>query len=275
MQQVQDGVRAGSRGCLGGVLWRQLRWRSARASVLRRVPGLRDRQDPQAGRNQPGGPQTGRPEGSRPQEGTEVTKITFDLPSDNKVHTYCVRCSAEKVTHRPGANPGRVYRCSACGHADSRAVIIDPVVSWWLDSSQEYWHETAGVFVGDGDKFLFFERVKYPFGLTVPAGHRDKGEDPKVAGMRELREETGIVVRRLQSIATDDIWGDGCRRGADIHRWHIYAVALPSGSTVKVDSSEGSRPVWLTLKEALNRELTHAVRHIIKHHARAIQQAVA
>jgi len=203
-----------------------------------------------------------------------MTKITFNPPADNQVHTYCLRCSAETVTHHPRAKRDQVYQCATCGHSDSRALIIDLVVSWWLDAGQEYWHETAGVFVADGDKFLFFERVKYPFGLTVPAGHRDRGEDAQVAGMRELREETGLRVSELRHVATDDIRGDGCRRGADIHRWHIYATRLPSGSTIKVDSSEGARPVWLTLQEALDRDATYAIRHIITRHAKAIRRAV-
>lgn len=197
-------------------------------------------------------------------------KITFTPPKDSKVHTYCVRCLAETVTHHPKARRQEVYRCQSCGHGDSRAVIIDPGVTWWLDSNNEYWHEVSGVFISSGGKFLFFERVKHPFGLTVPAGHRDKGEGPEKTATREVGEETGLKVRRLKHIATGDIWGDECRRGADVHRWHIYAVALPSNGIVKVNSSEGSQPVWLTLEEALNRTLPPAIRYIIKRYARQL-----
>ena len=59
------------------------------------------------------------------------------------------------------------------------ALIIDPAVKWWTDSSRECWHEVAGVFIASPEgKFLFFERTKFPFGLTVPAGHVDRGEMP-------------------------------------------------------------------------------------------------
>lgn len=197
-------------------------------------------------------------------------KVTFTPPKDNKVHTYCVHCLAETVTHHQTAKRQEVYRCQSCGHAGSRAVIIDPGVTWWLDSSKEYWHETAGVFVKNEDKFLFFKRIKHPFGLTVPAGHRDKGEDPDMTATREVGEETGLKVRRPKHITTDDIWGDECRRGADVHRWHIYAVALLPNGIVKVNSNEGSQPVWLTLEEALNHELTPAVRYIITRYARQL-----
>ena len=46
----------------------------------------------------------------------------------------------------------------------------------------------------DGLELLVFEHVDVPAGVQVPAGTVEPGEDVRVAAIRELMEETGIVV---------------------------------------------------------------------------------
>lgn len=191
-------------------------------------------------------------------------KLGFQPPQDNEVHTYCLRCRAESVINNPQAKDRKVYTCMNCGHRDSRALIIDPAVRWWVDKNGEHCHETAGVFLKNpNSQFLFFERVKHPVGLTVPAGHVDVDELALDAGIRETREETGLSLPSLTHIETCDIQGDECRRGADMHRWHIFAADVPTGARIVIDPKEGLRPVWLSLKEASRHPLTPAVRYII------------
>lgn len=73
-------------------------------------------------------------------------KITFTPPSDGRVHTYCLYCGQESVSSSTVG--GRlIYRCGSCKKTNSRALIIDPKVTWWLDADQEYWHEVSGIFV--------------------------------------------------------------------------------------------------------------------------------
>lgn len=48
-------------------------------------------------------------------------------------------------------------------------------------------------------ELLFVRQFRYPFGevvLELPAGKLEKGEDPFRAGIRELREETGVVAEK-------------------------------------------------------------------------------
>jgi 8-oxo-dGTP pyrophosphatase MutT (NUDIX family) len=202
-------------------------------------------------------------------------KLTFTPPGDNKVHTYCLFCGHEGVSS--SSPKGRLtYRCDSCRQTNSRALIIDPVVEWWVGQGGEYWHETAAVFVANGQgEFLFFERRRHPFGLTVPAGHVDKGELPAHTARRELGEETGIQLSqvRFKHIATDMIRGDECRRGSDSHRWHSFATTVPSSAPVKIDQREGVSPVWLSLEQALQSNLTFATRYVIMHHGAALRQA--
>jgi 8-oxo-dGTP pyrophosphatase MutT (NUDIX family) len=195
------------------------------------------------------------------------------ISKDDKLHAYCMRCRQEFAYTK--SQPS--YRCSSCNHVDTRALIIDPSVNWWLDRSGEYWHETGGIFVRNSEgQFLFFDRTKHPFGLTVPAGHVDRSEQPSRTARRELSEETGIRLpqRAFTHVVTSNIVGDECRRGADAHRWHVYATKMPALATVKVDASEGTSPVWLDLNQALQQNLTFAVRRLIAQYGPRIERAL-
>ncbi len=198
-------------------------------------------------------------------------KLTFDPPSDGAVHQYCWNCHRDGVT-KVTVGTTRLHHCAACGQTLPRALIIDPKVKWWLDDSREYWHETAGVFVGNpAGQFLFFERTAHPLGLTPPAGHVDFGETPEIAGRRELFEEVGLRAGRLTHLATDDIVGDECRRGSDAHRWQSFGLIVPADTPIHL-SEEGLRPIWLTLEEAESRDLTFATRFVITRHREALQR---
>lgn len=201
-------------------------------------------------------------------------KLTFTPPTD-AAHGYCLRCLRE--TLRCSRQDGRLnYVCGSCGCSGARALIIDPQVKWWVGADREYWHESAGIFLADDHgRFLFFERMQHPFGLAVPAGHVDAHELPIRSAQRELDEETGVVLGldEFRFVATDDIYGDECRRGADAHRWTSYAARVPSASSVAVDQREGAHPVWLSLRQVLRRNLTLATRYVIVRHGHSIIQA--
>lgn len=201
-------------------------------------------------------------------------RLTFTPPSDGLAHSYCLSCGTEGVT-RPRVRGRLMYHCQQCGHINPRALVIDPVVKWWSGADHEYWHEASGIFVAnDAAEFLFFERNQYPFGLTVPAGHVEAGEPPGKTAERELLEETRVRRRDLVHVVTDDVRGDGCHRGSDAHRWHAYAVRVPSATTVSIDEAEGARPVWLGLRQALERDLTFVTRYMITQHGTKILRAV-
>lgn len=192
-------------------------------------------------------------------------------PSGKKFEVYCIHCQAFL-----GSKSASRYDCRSCGESAHRALIVDPEVLWYTANNGEYCHETAGVFVAnEAGEFLFFDRNKFPFGLTVPAGHLAPNEPAELAANRELFEETGLRPNNLRSVFVETIVGDQCRRGADIHKWHGFAAKVRSGTIVQVDESEGSQPVWLTLEEALASELTFATRHIILNHFDALTASAA
>lgn len=195
--------------------------------------------------------------------------LDFDWKNDGHIHSYCIHCRAETVD-RLHINGKTQYYCSSCNKYYDRWIKIDPKVKWWLGEDKEYWHESTGVFVrGPNDKFLFFKRNVFPFALTVPSGHVDTGEDPRDSAARELEEEVGIAINpsALRHIATDNIIGDSCSRGADAHKWHAYSLVFTTPKREVRVKEEGHTPSWLTLNEASKKSLTFPVKYIIDHYA--------
>lgn len=196
-------------------------------------------------------------------------QIDFPLPKDKEAHKYCMECHKEGIQAvvRDGIT---MYGCPGCGRVSNRYIHIGNGPQdgkWWLDDNNELCHESAGVFVRNPEgKYLFFERTQFPLGFTIPAGHVDNGEGYAAAAIRELQEEVGIASRYMHHILDVDIVGDACSSGSDMHRWHVYREDLPESVEVTVQE-EGRRPVWMTLNEALTKDLPLAIRQLIEQHA--------
>ena len=188
---------------------------------------------------------------------------------------YCIHCFSQKV-ERTYKNGLTYYYCQSCGMTAERSLVIDNNIVWWVDKkTNEYWHESVGIFVFNFEnKALFFERTIYPFAFAIPAGHLDTGEIAEVAIKRELTEETGIESDDVRLFSEEDVIGDKCRRGANNHRWHLYVTKIKSADSVKIND-EGVRPVWLTLNEALEKELVFPVRYFIEKYGEKLYSKVS
>lgn len=193
-------------------------------------------------------------------------KIKFELPKDNNYHQYCLYCNSESIK-RVFRDNKTYYYCEACHQENERSLVIDPEVKWWTDENKEYWHESIGVFIKNPDgKFLFFERNIFPFSYTIPSGHVDFSDRSlKVAAVREVQEETTLELNidDINELASEDIWGDSCRRGADVHKWHAFMAHYENNVQIKI-IDEGLEPTWLSLEEALTKKLTVPVKYIIE-----------
>jgi 8-oxo-dGTP pyrophosphatase MutT (NUDIX family) len=190
-------------------------------------------------------------------------KLT-ELPADDGLdHEFCIECRAETVERR--VIDGRwSFHCLTCSAESNRSLFFSAAATRWLDHDNELWHESAGVFVRSASsRFLFFERLIFPFALTVPAGHIERSECPRAAAERELMEEVGLEGAALDFIATENILGDSCSAGADAHVWNVYLFELQGDIQKHRINEEGHRPVWLGLDEALESELTTPVRRLI------------
>jgi len=191
-------------------------------------------------------------------------KIPFPLPKDGKRHRYCQNCYSEKVKDIV-VRGKRLYYCRACQQTHDRLIDLNPDRVWWVDKeTKEYWHESVGIIVSRPDKkILLFKLIKYPYGYTIPAGHLDKGKDPKKMASQELLEETGIKSSKLNLLSEEDL-KEACRGGADYHRWHLFGFQLDKMVKISLDPEEGISPTWLTAKKALTKKLTFPTRYFLE-----------
>ena len=81
--------------------------------------------------------------------------------------------------------------------------------------------------------------------MEIPAGKRDAGEVPEVCGRRELEEECGLIVGRLELLATLYPTPAYC----DERIWIFTAGALTAGHT-HPDEDEFITVEWVPLAEA-------------------------
>lgn len=90
----------------------------------------------------------------------------------------------------------------------------------------------VGVVAMDDEGYVYMVRqFRYPFyetTLEIPAGKLDKGgEDTKTAGIRELREETGLVADNIEYLGSFYATPGFCDEKLAIY----YATGLSQGET--------------------------------------------
>jgi 8-oxo-dGTP pyrophosphatase MutT (NUDIX family) len=191
-------------------------------------------------------------------------KLPFD-PPDRRFRLYCPHCHKNHVLtrHYPKHDPD-FWICSNCGKTTQRVIFLDPRTPWWIDDHREIWHESVGVFVlNDAGKVLLFRRRLWPPKVTIPAGHLETAFTAEENAHKELDEETGLKGVRLKHLGDYDISGDSCIRGADYHRWHVYAGRVKGEPEIMLDH-EGKESFWVPVDKALTLDLAPAIRYLFE-----------
>lgn len=110
---------------------------------------------------------------------------------------------------------------------------------------------TADVAVFADGQFLAVVRGTDPFRgrLALPGGHVDHGETSRAAAVRELAEETGLIVA-ASALHRVDVFDDPDRDP----RGHVvtvaYALALPALAVVR-PGDDAARAAWFDTETAL------------------------
>ncbi len=100
----------------------------------------------------------------------------------------------------------------------------------------------------DGERILINKEFRMAAGMWVynfPAGLIDDGETPEVAAARELREETGLKLLRI-----DDVIGLSYSAVGFSNEMNVCVVGVCEGDIQRSDSSfEEIEAAWYTRKE--------------------------
>ncbi len=109
-------------------------------------------------------------------------------------------------------------------------------------------HYSAGVIVECNGKYLMLDRKNPPPGFACPAGHVDENEEPKVAAIREVYEETGIKLENVEFICEEEIPWNYCKSDIGVHYWYLYRASVLSENFVLEEEEEKSL-AWYTVDE--------------------------
>lgn len=162
----------------------------------------------------------------------------------------CIECGAKVEKFEKDGREH--YRCEK-GHENTRMEFHDEVESYEEDG--ETIHCSVGAAIVHDGEVLVLKRRKYPYALTIPAGHLEPSdESPEKAVVREIREEAGLEANphELEKLFEGRI-EDPCRRGADYHDWDFYILELDQRPEIQVndeaESFEWFRPEQLNGKD--------------------------
>lgn len=91
--------------------------------------------------------------------------------------------------------------------------------------------------------------ISYPNHWSITGGSVEKGESPKQAAMRELREETGYIsknpIKFSEAIYTDD-------KGRHIHAFRYYEIY---DGLQQLNCYEGQKIAFLSTSEIKNKKV--------------------
>ena len=110
--------------------------------------------------------------------------------------------------------------------------------------------QAAGVVCFRGDNVLLIRRATPPrMGeWSLPGGRLEKDEEPHIAALRELTEETGVTARLLGLIEiVDTIMGEPEK----LYLLHDYAALWTGGEPVPGDDAD--RAEFVSVEEAVAR----------------------
>lgn len=104
--------------------------------------------------------------------------------------------------------------------------------------------EAAVCLIEYDNKFLFLDRATWPLGMGLPGGKLELNELPEDAVLREVLEETGIVLDKHCLIYTDV-----CTTAISLKTVYLYYIYLHEEPTVTIQSSEALGYKWVELKD--------------------------
>lgn len=110
----------------------------------------------------------------------------------------------------------------------------------------------------ENDELYFVRQFRYPYGrviLELPAGTLEKGEDPVDAGVRELREETGVVCSELHSLG--EFYPSAGYSDEVIYLYYTRADRVENQS---LDEDEFINTVKIPLKKAVRMVLDNEIK---------------
>lgn len=142
---------------------------------------------------------------------------------------FCPLCGSDKFVE----NNNKSKRCQACGFV----YYFNPSAS------------TVAVIVNEKDELLVVRRAKEPARgtLDLPGGFSDCYETSEEGVVREVREETGLCVEKVQFLfSIPNIYPYG---GLDIHTIDMFYLCRVNSTENAIASDDAAEIMWIPWNE--------------------------
>ncbi len=140
-----------------------------------------------------------------------------------KNQDFCLKCGGSRI-ERFEKEKRLMFHCFDCGQISSRVLTFDD--SRLVKTKKGYKHFSIGAIIQKRNRILIIFPHNFPFEYKFPSGHIKKGETPRKALYREVKEETGLNVVSAKLLFHEILDWDSCSRGVDIHEWYLFKVKV-------------------------------------------------
>lgn len=113
--------------------------------------------------------------------------------------------------------------------------------------------ETVGCFIEYKDKIIAVHRhpeIRHGDMWGLPSGMMEKNETPEQAIIREIKEETGLIVKKVKHLKTYKV-----RYSEYDFLYHLFKLKLDEYKELRLNTLEHHKVEWLYPKDLLDKKL--------------------
>lgn len=108
-------------------------------------------------------------------------------------------------------------------------------------------HFSAGAVIRKDGKCLLIDRFIEPFGFAGVAGHIDENETPEQALIREVEEESGLLIKSKKLLLEEELDWNRCSKGVGTHYWYLFECGVEG--ELKKSEREAKSIGWFDAEE--------------------------
>jgi 8-oxo-dGTP pyrophosphatase MutT (NUDIX family) len=132
-----------------------------------------------------------------------------------------------------------------------------------METIQDYSYGVVPVLKHNGQWLVFIlNQISYRSSddvyWTFPKGHPEGDETPEETALREMREEAGITLCKLDTSKMFEQRYIFIHEGTKVEKYVGYYVGFANQQSFKIQPEEVKEGKWCTFKEA-KEKLTHAI----------------